>query len=107
MITQYDKLNYRRHHNPPLPSLFALSVLLALAAVLAISQPVLALVPAAVPAAAPAQTTVDYDTDGDNYIEVANLAQLDAIRYDLNADGAQGAVGASDWANYTAAFLNA
>ena len=30
----------------------------------------------------------DYDTDDDGMIEVANLAQLDAIRYDLDADGA-------------------
>ena len=30
----------------------------------------------------------DYDTDDDGLIEVANLAQLNAIRWDLNGDGA-------------------
>ena len=54
-----------------------------------------------------AQTNVDYDTDDDNYIEVASHAQLNAIRYDLNGDGAQGTVSASDWGNYTSAFSNA
>ena len=29
----------------------------------------------------------EYDTDGDGLIEVTNLEQLDAIRYDLNGDG--------------------
>ena len=29
----------------------------------------------------------DYDPDNDGLIDVANLAQLDALRYDLNADG--------------------
>ncbi len=32
-------------------------------------------------------TRVDYDVDGDNLIEVANLAQLHAIFHDLNGDG--------------------
>ena len=32
--------------------------------------------------------TVDYDTDGDNLIEVSSLAQLNAIRYDLDGNGA-------------------
>ena len=32
-------------------------------------------------------TRVDYDVDGDNLIEVANLAQLRAIFHDLNGDG--------------------
>ncbi len=30
----------------------------------------------------------DYDTDDNNLIDVTSLAQLDAIRYDLNGDGA-------------------
>ena len=81
MITQYDELNYRQQH-PPIPRLFALNVLLALAAVLAISQPV----PAA-PAAVPAQTTVDYDAADDNLIDIANHAQLNAIRWDLDGNG--------------------
>ena len=46
----------------------------------------------------------DYDTDGDDLIEISTLAQLNAIRYD--ADG-NGSVSAADQANYTAAFDNA
>ena len=43
----------------------------------------------------------DYDTDDDNLIDIANLAQLDAARYDLNGDGSvDGAV----WRPYYAAF---
>ena len=38
-------------------------------------------------ASAQAQSTTDYDTDDDNLIEVSNLEQLNAIRYDLNGDG--------------------
>ena len=34
---------------------------------------------------------IDYDSDGDSLIEVVNLTQLDAIRHDLNGDGAIGA----------------
>ena len=37
---------------------------------------------------AAAQTTTDYDTDNDGLIEVANLARLNAIRWDLDGDGA-------------------
>ena len=33
-----------------------------------------------------------------------SLAKLDAIRYDLNGNGKQDSVGATDWAKYTAAF---
>ena len=32
-------------------------------------------------------TTVDYDTDDDGLIEISNLAQLDAVRHDLNGFG--------------------
>ena len=46
----------------------------------------------------------DYDIDNDNYIDVASLAQLNAIRYDLDGNGAQDTVSASDWTSYTAAF---
>ena len=48
--------------------------------------------------------TVDYDTDGDNLIEVSNLAQLNAIRYDLAGNGT---VASGDQANYDIAFPNA
>ena len=44
---------------------------------------------------------VDYDTDGDNLIEVSNLAQLNAIRHDLDGNGD------STHADYTGAFSNA
>ena len=43
----------------------------------------------------------DYDTDNDRLLEVDNLAQLNAIRWDLNGDGV---VAAADQANYAAAF---
>ena len=46
---------------------------------------------------------VDYDADDDLLIEVSSLAQLDAIRYELNGDGWP------DWpgdTNYAAAFPN-
>ena len=36
----------------------------------------------------------DYDTDGDGLIGVSNLAQLDAMRYDLDGNGYAGAVAA-------------
>ncbi len=32
-------------------------------------------------------TTVDYDTDDDGLIEISNLAQLDAVRHNLNGSG--------------------
>ena len=46
----------------------------------------------------------DFDEDNDGYIEVSDLAELNAIRYDLNADGA---VSSTDETNYLAAFENA
>ena len=53
--------------------------------------------------------TVDYDEDNDRLIDVSNLAQLDAMRYDRNGNGAneasgQYSVSASDWANHSSAF---
>ena len=52
-----------------------------------------------------AQTTVDYDADDDGLIEVATVAQLNAIRWDLDGDGAVDPGG--DAASYGAAFPNA
>ena len=49
-------------------------------------------------------TTVDYDSNDDRLIEISNLAQLNAIRWDLNGDGA---VDAANSASYSAAFPNA
>ena len=43
----------------------------------------------------------DYDSDNDRLLEVNSLAQLNAIRWDLNTDGI---VAAADQANYAAAF---
>ena len=45
--------------------------------------------------------TVDYDHDDDGLIEVFNLAQLNAIRWDLNGDGTASSSG------YAAAFADA
>ena len=33
------------------------------------------------------QTTTDYDTDDDGLIDITTLAQLDAIRHDLDGNG--------------------
>ena len=41
----------------------------------------------------------DYDTDGDGLIGISNLAQLDAMRHDLDGNGYAGTVAA-----YAAAF---
>ena len=43
----------------------------------------------------------DYDTDNDGLIEVGKLAQLDAVRYDLNGDGQ---VDGATWMPYYDAF---
>ena len=45
--------------------------------------------------------TTDYDTNDNGLIEIENLAQLNAIRWDLNGDGD---VAAGDAANYLLAF---
>ena len=45
---------------------------------------------------------VDYDTDDDGLIEVRNLAQLNAMRWDLNGNGI--ADNSSDRTKYSAAF---
>ena len=39
-----------------------------------------------------------------NLIDITTLAQLDAIRYDLNGNGMQDSVSDADWAKYQAAF---
>ena len=49
--------------------------------------------------------TGDYDTDDDGLIAVSNLAQLDAIRYDLGGDGAVD--DSADASAYAAAFPDA
>ena len=62
---------------------------------------VAALLLGAIPTAVQAQSTVDYDTNDNGLIEVAGLAQLNAIRWDLDGDGSSGNAG------YAAAFPNA
>ena len=49
----------------------------------------------------PAPGNRDYDVDNDNLIEVSTLAQLDAMRYDLNGDGW---VDGTTWRPYFTAF---
>ena len=77
-------------------TLLALSVLIALTVLLSLTTSAAAQTPA-----------VDYDTNDDGYISVANLAQLNAIRHDLNGNGARDSVTTTVWANYTSAFPNA
>ena len=47
--------------------------------------------------------TINYDSDGDGLIDIKTLAQLHAIRWDLNGDGI---VADSDTMTYNAAFPN-
>ena len=47
----------------------------------------------------------DYDADDDGLIEIATLEQLDAVRYDLDADGRTDTPG--DWRAYFDAFAGA
>ncbi len=53
--------------------------------------------------ATPVSTGIDYDADGDDLIDVLTLAQLNAIRYDLNGDGL---VTGSNQSSFRAAFPN-
>ena len=46
-----------------------------------------------------AQTTVDYDDDDDGLIDVRSLAQLDAIRHDLDGNGDPASGGATAYGN--------
>ena len=52
---------------------------------------------------APLPDAVDYDTDGDNLLEVATLTHLDALRYDLDGNGVSARTPAAARA-YLAAF---
>ena len=52
----------------------------------------------------PAFAQTDYDSEDNGYIDITTLAQLNAIRYDLNGDGV---VADGNAANYNAAFPNA
>ncbi len=46
--------------------------------------------------------TRDYDSDNDGFIEISNLTQFNAMRYDQDGDGAVDRVG--DWMSYYAAL---
>ena len=82
--------------------LIALAVLLPNAAAEAQTSPA----STATATATTAPATTDYDADNDGLIDINTLAQLNAVRHDLNGDGKQGSVSATDWATYTAAFPN-
>ena len=58
--------------------------------------------------AAYAQSAIDYDRDNDGLIEIANLEQLNAMRWDLNGDGEadEGQDGIFYTDDYIAAFPN-
>ena len=49
----------------------------------------------------------DYDRDDDGLVDITNLAQLNAMRWDLDGDAAQDSVSAANWKLYNAAFFNA
>ena len=44
-------------------------------------------------------SAVDYDADDDGLVEIATLSQLDAVRHDLDGDGAASAAGAAAYAS--------
>ena len=71
-----------------IPALFALAILIAFAALLSLSD------------TTAAQSTTDYDSDNDGYIDITTHAQLNAIRHDLNGNGD------ATHADYVAAFPN-
>ena len=68
------------------------------------AAPTPTLAPTATPTPTPTPVAVgtDYDQDNDGLIEIANLAQLDAVRYDLDGDGVS-----ANADSYAAAFPNA
>ncbi len=78
--------------------LLALAVLLPNAAAEAQSSP--ASTATATATATTAPTTTDYDSDNDGLIDIKTLAQLNAVRYDLDGNGD------STHADYIAAFPN-
>ena len=88
-------------------TLVALGLLLALAVLLPNAASEAQTSPASTPTPGPLPPpTTDYDADNDGLIDIRTLAQLNAVRHDLDGDGKQGSVSATDWATYTAAFPN-
>ena len=82
---------WARLRRPTLPLMTVAGAMLALlASVLLLVQPAAAspLEPGtAVIGAEPQQSGSDYDADDDGLIEISDLAQLDAVRYDADGDG--------------------
>ena len=104
-------LRRRRLSTPPPPPrfLWAGGLMSAAAGGLArfglIALPALALGALLLSSASPVWAqAVDYDDDNDNLIEVSTLDQLNAIRWDLDGNGAPDAANAND---YALAFPNA
>ena len=88
-------------------TLAALGLLLALAVLLPNAAAEAQTSPASTPTPGPLPPlTTDYDSDNDGLIDIRTLAQLNAVRHDLDGDGKQSSVSATDWATYTAAFSN-
>ena len=85
-------------------TLTALGLLLALAVLLPNAAAEAQTSPASTATAT--ATPTDYDSDNDGLIDIKTLAQLNAVRHDLDGNGKQGSVSATDWATYTAAFPN-
>ena len=83
-------------------TLSALGLLIALAVLLPNAAAEAQTTPAstATATATTAPATTDYDTDNDGLIDINTLAQLNAVRHDLNGDGD------STHADYIAAFPN-
>ena len=48
--------------------------------------------------------TADYDADDDDLIEITTLAQLNAVRYDLDGEGDQDSTSNTNWTAYKTAF---
>ena len=88
------------------PTLAVLGLLIALAVLLPNAAAEAQTSPASTATATATATPTDYDADNDGLIDIRTLAQLNAVRYDLNGDGKQGSVSTTDWATYTAAFPN-
>ena len=87
-------------------TLSALGLLLALAVLLPNAAAEAQTSPASTATATATATPTDYDADNDGLIDIRTLAQLNAVRHDLNGDGKQGSVSTTNWATYTTAFSN-
>ena len=53
------------------------------------------------------RTGTDYDVDEDGLIEISTLAQLNAVRWDLDGDGSASAGNAASYSGASGAFANA